>query len=305
VTGTVATFTDPDTSAVASDYAATIVWGDGNTSAGTIAGSGGSFTVTGSNTYADEGSFPISVTITDTTDSSNTQTVSDSASVADASLSATGAPSSVSPQSFSGTVANFTDANSTATTADFTATIDWGDSTTSGGTVSGSGGSFSVSGSHIYAGTGPFTIKVHIVDDGGSTADATTSVLIFRTATGGNFVIGDKSAGIGKSVNFWGPKWWSMNSLSGGSGPASFKGFEDSPATAGCGTNWTTDPGNSTPPPAGPLPAYMAVIVSSKVSKSGPTISGNTVHVVVVKTNAGYAPSVGHAGTGTVVATIC
>jgi hypothetical protein len=49
----------------------------------------------------------------------------------------------------------------------------------------------------------------------------------------------------------------------------------------------------------------MAVIVSSKVSKSGSAISGNTPHVVVVKTNSGYAPDPGHAGTGTVVASIC
>jgi hypothetical protein len=307
VSGTVATFTDPDTSATASEYTATINWGDSGTSTGTVSGSGGSFTVTGSHTYADEGSYTITVTITDTTNSSNTQTVTDSATIADATLSATGAPAAVSPQSFSGTVASFTDANSTtSSTADFTATINWGDgSPTSTGTVSGSGGSYSVSGSHTYTGTGPFTISVHIVDDGGSTADATTSVLIFGTASGGNFVIGDRNAAIGTAVTFWGPQWRTVNSLSGGVAPASFKGFEDSPARAACGTAWTTDPGNSTPPPAGPLPAYMAVIVSSKVSQAGPAISGNTVHVVVVKTNPGYAPAVGHAGTGTVVATIC
>jgi len=49
----------------------------------------------------------------------------------------------------------------------------------------------------------------------------------------------------------------------------------------------------------------MAVIVSSTISKSGSTITGDTVHEVVVKTNAGYAPNPGHAGTGTVVAQIC
>jgi hypothetical protein len=48
--------------------------------------------------------------------------------------------------------------------------------------VSGSGGSYTVSGSHAYTGTGSFTIKVHIVDDGGSTADASSKVLIFGTA---------------------------------------------------------------------------------------------------------------------------
>ena len=47
------------------------------------------------------------------------------------------------------------------------------------------------------------------------------------------------------------------------------------------------------------------MIVSSSISKSGSTISGNTVHEVIVKTNAGYAPNPGHAGTGMVVATIC
>jgi hypothetical protein len=212
----------------------------------------------------------------------------------------------ISPQSFGGTVANFTDANTTSTMADFTATIDWGDgSPTTAGTVSGEGGSYSVSGSHTYGGTGFFTIKVHIVDDGGSTADATTQVLIYGTAKGGNFVIGDKNAEAGTLVTFWGAKWWKLNSLSGGSGPAAFKGFEDSPATTACATSWTTDPGNSTPPPAGPLPEYMLVLVSSKISKTGAAISGNTVHEVVVKTNPGYASNPGHAGTGTVIAQIC
>jgi hypothetical protein len=49
----------------------------------------------------------------------------------------------------------------------------------------------------------------------------------------------------------------------------------------------------------------MAVIVASSISQSGSTISGNTVHMVIVQTNPGYAPDPGHAGTGTVVAQIC
>ena len=118
-------------------------------------------------------------------------------------------------------------------------------------------------------------------------------------------MIGDNEAAVGTSVTFWGAQWWKLNPMSGGSGPASFKGFEDSPAAVTCGTSWTTDPGNSTPPPAGPLPGFMAIIVSSSVSQSGSTISGNTPHRVVVQTNPGYAPNPGHAGTGTVVAPIC
>jgi secondary thiamine-phosphate synthase enzyme len=49
----------------------------------------------------------------------------------------------------------------------------------------------------------------------------------------------------------------------------------------------------------------MAVIVSSSIDKSGPTISGDTVHMVVVQTNPGYAPNPGDAGTGTVIGQIC
>jgi len=49
----------------------------------------------------------------------------------------------------------------------------------------------------------------------------------------------------------------------------------------------------------------MAVLVSSSIDKSGSTISGNTVHVVLVRTNPGYQPNPGHAGTGTVVAQLC
>ena len=101
------------------------------------------------------------------------------------------------------------------------------------------------------------------------------------------------------------PQWAKENQLSGGGAPNSFKGFAESPKTPACGTGWTTDPGNSTPPPPGPLPAYMGVIVTSQASKSGSAISGNTVHLVVVKTNPGYQPDPGHPGTGNVVAQIC
>jgi hypothetical protein len=139
-----------------------------------------------------------------------------------------------------------------------------------------------------------------------SNNSSSTSALVFCVvAGGGNFVIGDNNAAVGTSVTFWGAQWWKLNSLSGSTAPASFKGFAKSPPTVTCGTNWTTSPGNSAPPPPGPLPQLMAVIVASSVSQSGSTISGNTVHMVVVQTNPGYAPDPGHAGTGTVVARIC
>ncbi len=63
--GAVATFTDTDTSMAASDYTATIDWGDGsNTSAGTVTGSNGSFKISGSHNYSKTGTYYIKVTLT-------------------------------------------------------------------------------------------------------------------------------------------------------------------------------------------------------------------------------------------------
>jgi hypothetical protein len=49
----------------------------------------------------------------------------------------------------------------------------------------------------------------------------------------------------------------------------------------------------------------MGVIVSSSISQSGSAISGNVVHIIIVKTNPGYAPDPGHPGTGTIVGSVC
>jgi Bacterial Ig-like domain (group 1) len=310
VSAVVATVTDPDPASTASEYSATIDWGDGSpTSAGTLSGpTGGPFDVNGTHTYVEEGTYTVTVKVTDTDFPANNGTAVSTAVVADAQLSATCATPAVSLQAFSGNVATFTDANPFGEVLDFSATIDWGDgSPTSAGVVSGPvGGPFAVSGAHNYASTGPFTIAVHVADVGGSTADVSCSVLIFAFAPGGGaFVIGDGSSANGTNVTFWGSQWSKLNSLSGGAAPASFKGFAENPSVPSCGTDWSTDPGNSAPPPAGPLPAFMGVIVTSSTSKSGAQISGNTPHIVVVQTNAGYDTNPGHAGTGTVVAQVC
>jgi hypothetical protein len=47
------------------------------------------------------------------------------------------------------------------------------------------------------------------------------------------------------------------------------------------------------------------VIVASHIAHHGSTISGDTEHVVVVKTSAGYDANPGQPGTGTVVAQSC
>lgn len=131
------------------------------------------------------------------------------------------------------------------------------------------------------------------------------ATLQFGFLASGSFVIGDGNAAVGSDVTFWGAQWAKHNSLSGGAAPRSFKGFADTTSNPpACLAGWSTDPGNSSDPPD-TVPQFMAVIVSSSIDKAGSTISGDTVHIVVVQTNPGYAGNPGHAGTGTVVAVIC
>jgi hypothetical protein len=120
----------------------------------------------------------------------------------------------------------------------------------------------------------------------------------------GNFVIGDGNAAVGTHVTFWGAQWWKLNTLGGGSAPPAFKGYADNVAGT-CGGTWTTNPGNSSDPPAEPLPPVIEVLVSHSISKSGRTISGDIVGVVLVATDPGYASNPGHAGTGTVLSVVC
>jgi hypothetical protein len=126
------------------------------------------------------------------------------------------------------------------------------------------------------------------------------------TAPAYNFVIGDNNAIVGNQVTFWGAQWAKANSLSGGSASSSFKGFANvtSPAPAACGGTWTSDPGNSSGPPAA-IPQFITAIVSSSVTQSGSLISGNNVKLVIIKTDPGYGPSPSQAGTGTVYSIVC
>jgi hypothetical protein len=63
--------------------------------------------------------------------------------------------------------------------------------------------------------------------------------------------------------------------------------------------------GNGNPPAGNQLPTYMGVIVTSSVTQSGSTDSGNAIHSVIVRTKPGYQSDSGHPGTGTVEAQVC
>jgi SdrD B-like domain/PKD domain len=303
---TVATFTDPDPTATGEEYAATIDWGDGtSTSRGAISGpAGGPFTVTGTHTYTEEGDYPVRVTITDTDNPYNTGTATTPATVDDATISATPVREVLSTNPVTTTeLATFTDDNPYGPVTDFTATIDWGDGTpTSQGTITGAtGGPFTVTGSHTYGQLGRYTITVTIVDDGGATTQATVPAIIYAPSA---FVIGDGNTDVGTQVEFWGAQWANDNTLTSGPAPGAFKGYITGNYTPACDATWTTSPGNSGHPPA-TIPTYIAVTVTDHVTQTGSTITGDTTHVVIVKTDPGYAGNPGHPGTGTIVATLC
>ncbi|TMQ35387.1 MAG: DUF4214 domain-containing protein [Planctomycetota bacterium] len=180
ISGAVAVFTDANSSNVAGDFTAAIDWGDGTTSAGTVTGGAGSFTVSSSHTYADEGSFTVKATLTDDAPGSATATASNTATVAETDVLTTAASqptiAAIEGNSFSGAVAVFNDSNNANVAGDFTAAIDWGDGTTTAGTVSGGSGAFTASGSHTYAEDGSFTVSVTLADDAPGTAAATAKV---------------------------------------------------------------------------------------------------------------------------------
>jgi len=196
LTATLATFTDANPNATVNDFTATITWGDGTTSTGTVVAKvGGGFAVTGTHAYAEEGSYAPVVNIVD--HGGSTAQATDVATIADAPLTATGGPADHGTQgtALATTVATFTDANPHATASDFTATIDWGDGTTSTGTVVAEvGGGFAVTGAHSYAVSGVYKANVSIVDDGGSTAAASLELDVVPAAPAIATVIGQPFA---------------------------------------------------------------------------------------------------------------
>ena len=202
--GQVATFTDTGSISPASEFTALINWGDGTSSAGTLSGASGSYTVSGSHTYAEEGTDHPTVTVTDPPlqqyTASNVATVASgpgSVVVGDAPLTP-GSAVVISPQQTNvafTTSATFTDGDAAAPPSDFAGTtITWGDGTTSTTSSSpnpvvitaGTGGSFTVSGTHAYTantvndhnGAEPGPVSFNIVDVGGSTTTVTSNNVV-------------------------------------------------------------------------------------------------------------------------------
>jgi hypothetical protein len=177
--GTVGGFRDTQPQP-ASAYTASVDWGDGSTSSGSVTDDGsGGFLVAGGHTYAEEGPYTIIVRIKDP--ATNQAFLFSSADVADAPLFAQAVDVSASEGVSTGpvTLATFTDQGGAELTAGYTAAIAWGDGTTDSGTiVANADGSFAVQGSHVYSDNGSYTIRVTIGHESAPPAVVTGTALI-------------------------------------------------------------------------------------------------------------------------------
>jgi autotransporter-associated beta strand protein len=207
-TGQVATFADDNAfNTDINDFSATITWGDGQQSAGTITKtSPGHFSVTGTHTYGEELtnnvtypiSYPVSVTITDVGGSHDT--AASTGLVADAALTVT-ETRVVSPNSQTVTnqlIGTFTDAGGPDPVGNYQVVIKWGDNTSTtkmfgvssttdaNGTVTveQQGSGFRILGTHTYTTFGTFPICVQVFDEGSSNTGYTPPVITVGNVTG-------------------------------------------------------------------------------------------------------------------------
>ncbi|HET8980289.1 MAG TPA: hypothetical protein VFN87_19210 [Solirubrobacteraceae bacterium] len=193
-TGQVATVTVGQCSQFtdANRASATVSWGDGSTSPATLSSpSGGELVISGSHTYAEEGTYDASVsgswTCNVDTGTAYPFSAAFTVQVTDAALSVTAVGiSATAGQQFAGTVATFADGDPGGTASDYTATIDWGDGTAaSAGTVRpvlGTPGGFAVTASHTYARANDYFLTVTVADAGGSRVSVNTSASVGQGA---------------------------------------------------------------------------------------------------------------------------
>jgi hypothetical protein len=176
--GLVATFSDQNTANGPFDFVATIDWGDGSTSRGTLSGGNGRFAVNGDHTYREGGYYRILAILSDVTPGTATATASQWIRVADYPLTATGTTLTARRgRSFTATIANFKDVDQVSSASDYFVLIGWGDGSFSTGTVTGSN-PFSIAGTHIYRSAGTYTAIVSVWDNGLGFNSTTTSITV-------------------------------------------------------------------------------------------------------------------------------
>src|SRR6185312_7319833 len=177
---TVATFTDANPASSSGDFTATIQWGDGRTTPGSVtADPRGGFLVSGSHLYSVAGSYTIRTSILDRDGAlviaNGSIAIAEPAIQTDAeSIRATeGTP-------FAGTIASFSFGDSGRDVAGIVAAIDWSNGHTSRGLIGidVASGRFLVFGSIIYADEGEYPVTITIEDQSGVLATLSTTATV-------------------------------------------------------------------------------------------------------------------------------
>lgn len=230
-----ATFTD--SSPAPSGYTVAINWGDGTTSAGTVAADpnvAGQMDVTASHTYTAQGMDLVSVTINNVSAGTSRTVSSIDPALIPTPVVSTTAPTGLSVGATVGSeqVATFTDADTALTASSFSSTISWGDGSTSTGTITADPsvpGQFIVtaSKSSAYLHAGDLTLGVSVSVPGDSAAQAWTQLAGMPQALGfvvpsfaGGMVyqIGGSNGAYSQTVNAYNPSsnsWTQVASLPG------------------------------------------------------------------------------------------
>ncbi len=189
-----ATFTDSDEDG---PYAATISWGDGSSTAGTVIPATGGGTVSGTHAYADNGAFTVIVSVSDgdggTGENSGTATVSNVApTVTSAGQSYAGVE---------GAAITFTGTAMDPGSADVL-TYEW-DFDYDGVTFDVEGSGTTASRTHAYAQEGSFTAALRVIDDDQDTSNiATAPVVVADGSPVANFTFTPSSPLVGQVVTF-------------------------------------------------------------------------------------------------------
>ena len=176
-----ATFNDKGT---ADTHTATIDWGDGIVEAGMVtetpfgppgSTSGADGTIDGSHVYADNGSYTVSVTVTDDDGASTTDTLT--AIVSNVAPTVDAGPDH---EIYSGGTANKEISFSDPGIIDYpwTYTIDWGDGTSTAGSTSDQ--SSLILGDHVYYEPREYIVEVRITDKDGDTGYDSQTVTVKR-----------------------------------------------------------------------------------------------------------------------------